>query len=461
MRVTKDHTLAGSFWLPGKENDQCGGTLRIVDGGRIHLELIGFFEGRNQFTSTSIPMPRVIGYVEEIGPVTIDGCGYSDWRHSTGSASKTVLRGTLVYCGVELSESEPLTIESLSFGIEGLDQWHHLSGIRVAHDFKKKSATVTYLPQRNVLLWAADGFTLELTFAWSLPWGCEGRKATISERSRFRLSSDRPRPLDDFIIVAHQLVTMLCIATSETVAIVDVIGSLPAPPVNGDSSEEPEQQQCAIYYESIPFSKTVPKIEHHNILFRYRDIETRSQDAFQKWFDAYKRITPALTLYLGAVAGDHKYLDGRFLALAQALESYHRRSFTETLMSQVEFDSLKTEIIAHCPPIHRELVEGRLRHGNEPSLATRLKRLVEPFKKYFAAEKKFIRAVVDRRNYQTHFDPSLEVELESGMHIWTLCKRMEALLRLHFLREIGMDDATITTITKQCDGLIRQLNEEL
>lgn len=461
MRITKDLTLAGSFWLPGKKHDQCSGTLRIVDGGRIRLELIGFFEGRNEFSSTSFPMPRVVGYVEEIGLVTIDGCRYTGWRHSTGSASKTVLRGALVYCGVELSESEPLTIDSLSFGIEGLDQWHHVSGIRLAHDFKKKSATVTYLPQGNVLLWAANGFTLELTFAWSLPWACEDRKATISERSRFRLSSGQPRPLDDFMIIAHQLVTMLCIATSETVAIMDVIGRLPAPHVTGDSPEEFEQQECVIYYESSPFSKTVPTIERHNILFRYKDIETRSQDAFQKWFDAYKRITPALTLYLGAVAGDHKYLDGRFLAVAQALETYHRRSFTEPIMSESEFESLKTEVLAHCPPKHRELVEGRLRHGNEPSLATRLKRLVDPFRMYFASEKSFIRAVVVRRNYQTHFDPSLEVEMESGMHIWTLCKRMEALLRLHFLRELGVNDATIARIIEQCDGLTRQLKEEL
>src|SRR5690242_17975009 len=108
MRVTKDLTLAGHFWLPGKKDDQCGGTLRVTDGGKIRLELIGFFAGRNQFTAHSIQTPRVIGYVEEIGLVTIDDCGYRDWHYSTCAAGKTVLRGTFVYCDVELSSTEPL-----------------------------------------------------------------------------------------------------------------------------------------------------------------------------------------------------------------------------------------------------------------------------------------------------------------------------------------------------------------
>src|SRR5690606_7050024 len=148
-------------------------------------------------------------------------------------------------------------------------------------------------------------------------------------------------------------------------------------------------------------------------------------------------------------SGSHKYLDGKYLALAQGLETYHRRTSSETLMDSSEFRSMMAKLLWMCPKENRRWLRGRLRYGNEINLGKRIKKIIEPYKSYIGNGKqrsKIIRGVVNTRNYLTHYSEELKDESVKGANLWVLCQKMEAIFQLHLLQQLGFTVSEIQEI---------------
>jgi hypothetical protein len=217
-----------------------------------------------------------------------------------------------------------------------------------------------------------------------------------------------------------------------------------------------------VYYPSLPFSEEAPKIDHHRMLFRFGHIRGNAETIINNWLNAYSIIRPALGLYFSAVTGTHKYLDGKFLALAQGLETYHRRTSSESLMERDKFRKLVASLLCLCPKVHRKWLRGRLLHGNEINLGQRIKKIIEPYKSYLGNSKernKLIRSVVNTRNYLTHYSEELEKESAKGVDLWVVCQKMEAIFQLHLLQQLGFSEPEIQEILTNNYKLKQKFNE--
>lgn len=197
------------------------------------------------------------------------------------------------------------------------------------------------------------------------------------------------------------------------------------------------------------------------MLFTFKTIEANAQSIFNAWIDAYDTLSPAFNLYFSTKSNTKKYLEEQFLGLIQGLETYHRRSSQETFMEQDKFDVLVAEIKSHCSTEHLEWLDGRLKYGNEISLKTRLRRIIEPFQEKLgdsSDRKKLLQQIVDTRNYFTHYDVTLKDKAAQGKELWRLCETLEALFQLHFLKLIGLSDEQINTIILKSYSLKTKLS---
>ena len=102
-----------------------------------------------------------------------------------------------------------------------------------------------------------------------------------------------------------------------------------------------------------------------------------------------------IDLYFSTKNGARKYLDGKFLALAQGLETLHRRTSSELSMSESDFEKMLSEILDNCPPTHKEWLKMKLYFANELSLRKRLQDLFEPYIDVFG-NKKDIKDIIDK-----------------------------------------------------------------
>lgn len=460
MRIEEEYKKTGYFWLPGKEEKKIPGMLSIDDGGKIELEIVGHFSDDADLLSDNDDLSRIIGHVEKDGLVTLESCFYINKNISFGGISKSKIRVHKVLSGAAWDKDEAVTFNTLSFKVDCLDEWIGISGINVDSDWGSKTATISYSPPEKIVFSLDNGMKLEICFAYTFPGFPNITEAKITQRAYFRLDSEELRDLSEFTTIAFKITNLMCFAMDEVVSLKDVSATSSEIQYDVDGKQHPVQ--ISIYYQSIPFSEKKPKKNRHEMLFNFGAIKTDAQQVFNNWLNAYEYLYPALNLYFSTKTGSQKYLDGKFLALAQGLETYHRRTSSETLMEPKSFDAVVEEILNGCPKEHVDWLKGRLMHGNEINLGKRLKKIIEPFKEHLGASSeraKMLRKIVDTRNYLTHYSEDLKEGAAKGKDLLILCQKMEVIFNLHFLKVIGFTGEKINGVVTNCYPLQRKLQE--
>lgn len=461
MRIKEEWKKSGYFWLPENEEIKIPGTLLILDGGEIELEVVGLFEESIEALNGKDDLSRIIGHVEKDGLVTLEDCFYITKNIAFGGISKSLVHVNKVISGVAYDKDEKVTFNTVSFAVEGINEWVAITGINVERSSDFKTATISYTPQEEIVYNLNSGFKLHILFGYSLPGFAITTEARITHQTYFKLSSDVARDYSEFSKIIHQITYLLCFALDSTVTISDVYATCNEITIE-ISEGKTWPKKIKLYYPSLPFSEDQPKIDIHKMLFRFLDIRENAECIFNKWFDTYSSISPSLGLYFSAVSGDHKYLDGKFLALAQGLETYHRRTSSETLREEAEFRSMVAFLLWGCPKQNRKWLRGRLIHGNEINLGQRIKKIIDPYKSYLGNSKqrnKFIRSVVNTRNYLTHYSEELAKDSAKSSELWMLCQKMEAVFQLHLLQQLGFGEQDIQRILSNNYKLKQKFDE--
>lgn len=269
MRVKEPFKRSGYFHLSTCPQRQLPGTLSISDGGCAELEVVGLFEKTN--SPDSLHIERIVGNIEKDGPVTLEDCLYRNKEITIGGISKCLLDVGRVILGAAYGPGEEVLLNTLKFSVEGIDEWVDISGVKVDHDFEQRISTITYQRPAEIDYTLQNGMKLLISFVSTVPGFPNMREASVTQKTYFMLISDEKRSLQDFISTAHKMASFLCFAIGQTVGLEnltaaseDVLREL------ADGRLIP--QPMKIYYQSLPFSKHEPKIDHYRMLFRFGQI---------------------------------------------------------------------------------------------------------------------------------------------------------------------------------------------
>jgi hypothetical protein len=450
MRLDKELELGGYFWLPNSVDSRLPGTLRIDELGSCTLEVLGIFgdDGISQFSPLSEPIPRICGIVDG-GYVTLERCNYRRRNISFGAGvSKSSLSADVALIGAAFEDEEEIRINRFDFTIQGLDEWLATSGVTVEYNLEKKAVAIHYEPPEETALELPD-MKLSFSFSWKLPSISPAMtQAAVSQTAFISAARNGGHwSLDDMFQLAHRLTNFICLAVDRTVSIRSVTAYSDAVKYDSMSNRIPMQ----LYYRSLPSSEK-QSVVSDEMLFGFQDVKDDIGGAVAAWLSNYDSLSPAISLFLSAKAGAHRFTESRFLALAQGAETLHRRTSDESLMQSVVFAELVKEVIAGCPAEHAEWLEGRLTYANEPPLRVRMKRLIKPFNKHFgneATRSSFIKKVCDTRNYLTHYDEKLSAFAAKGITLIGLTMKLECLIQLQLLRLMGLPPEKIEELASR------------
>ncbi|MDD5112922.1 MAG: hypothetical protein PHC94_02810 [Methylobacter sp.] len=465
MRIKEEFKKSGYFWLPSDPERKIPGTLVITDGGNIELEVIGLFdesiEGLNRVGNGKPELERIIGHIEKHGLVTLDDCFYKNTTVFLGAISKSPVHVKKALIGNAYDDKAIVLFNTFQFSVEGIDEWIGLSGINVERQYEKRTASITYSPLEDISLNLNNGMKLLITFKEALPGSPITTEAKITQKTYFKLVSEQERPPSDFISAAYNITRLLGFAIDKTVCIEQVSATSNA--IRQDvNNGKTVPVSISLYYASLPYTKIEPKIDRNGMLFKFEQIREDAERIVNNWFDAYNEIDPALNLYFSAKTGAHEYLESKFLALAQGLETFHRRTSNEKLMNEAFFNELSENLIKQCPEENQKWLSERLKYGNQVGLCRRIKSIIEPFKKFLGNSNQrdeLIGSIVDTRNYLTHYDKSLESKAAtSGRDLYFLCLKMEAIFQLQLLQVLGFTQAEVKSVFDNSHELQQKLN---
>ena len=460
MRISEPIEISGYFWLPRKPDQRLPGVLHVSETGETTLEVIGVFgNAMAALTDSPLDLPRVVGVVENGDLVTLERCFYKNRNISFGGLSKSSIYANFLLRGVQYDEGEAITLSKFSFSLEGLDEWLSISGLRVEHNWEEKSASIHFSPPKEVVYQLPDEMTLAFTFGWTFPGTPIVTEAKISQKAFVTLRSESLRPIEYFLALVFKVNNFLCFAIDETVSLDSAAGYSSA--ITRDVGDgEKREVAVKLYYQSTPLSDARPKIAWHNMLFRYGHVADQLEDILKNWLSNYETSEPAFNLYFASKAGAHKYLDGRFLSLAQGIETLHRRNSKDTFMPEAEFRELVISLVKSCPPGQQDWLTKKMEYANELPLRRRIRQMLEPFESLYGDPKQrkyFIGNVIDTRNFLTHYDEKLADQAATGESLWGLCMKLEALFQLHFLRLVGLDGDFIKNLVSENRALRNKL----
>ena len=467
MRIKEEIKRDGQFWLPSSPENQVNGTLSISDGGDITLELTQSFGPsiKAQLGPTHPDsLNPILGHVEKDGYVMIDRCNRTKKGPSIIHGrliAPEVIRANRAFIGFQYEEDTSLRFNTFSFSVEGIDEWVGISGIEVDTRFEDSATTILYNRPEDISFNLKDDMQLLITYAWTPPGFPSSKRAEVSQKTFFKLISKDPCEVDAFISIAQKITAFLCFVMNEIVC----LDSMSA---TSDNLHEtlPDGRTALIpveiYCPSWPYAKNEPAIDEWDMLFKYKDIQTRVEGLINKWIENYEQIAPALDLYFLAKTGTLPTLNMQFLALAQALEAFHRNTSAEMHMDENEFKEIRKNIINRIPKKDRNWFCSKLDFANELTLKNRIEKLIEPFDCFIDNERKprLINSIKDTRNYLTHpdSDSDLESKAAKGEDLILLCLKMNALFRLQFLKLIGFDEQEIDDIVDECARLKGECN---
>ena len=430
MRIKEEIKRSGDFWLPSFPENKVNGTLSISDGGDITLELTQSFDPsiKAQLSPTHPDsLNPILGHVKKYGYVMIDRCN----RTKKGASiiqgrliAPEVIWADRILTHLPYDENLDLRFNTFTFSVEGLDEWVDITGIEVDEQIEKDALTISYNQPESISINLENGMQLLITFYWTPPEFPRTKRAEVSQKTYFRLNSADPIELDKFIAVAQKITAFLCFIVNEIVCIESVSATS-----NNLSQTYPDGHTQSIpvniFYRSWPYAKDEPQINQYDMMFKFEKIQDNAERIISNWIENYEKITPAFDLYFLTKTGTLPSLNLQFLTLVQALEVFHRRT-----------------------------------SGGKLSLGNRLEKMTEPFGNFMGGERRtgLIGKIVITRNYLTHGDSKLESKVAKGELLLRICRKMNALFRLQFLKLIGFDEQEINAIVDECPFLKGECN---
>lgn len=407
LEIQKEATFAGEWHLPSEDTSQVKDIAGTLTWEEVHARL----ELHDSFTPIrSGPIGGKPHRVLAIHGTTLKSTLVSmldAWCYSGsfsigpgGFRTRDKFTGNLVVVGAHVG---PHTLYSeVRMRIPALHLWLGPRGMSQTFVDKTESTPIAVVVRYEGV--AEEVIAVpeaECSIGWGLDRHSSGDMAsriTISTSSCLRLHPDTPKPLDWFFTQAASLSTLLSL----------MAGSAMGP---AEITAKTENNQDVDVLVSLLHNK-VSEFDSQNDFFLRRDtLGISLEDVVRNWYAIYDEIELPAKFSVSILQSKDLWVNAEFLSLMQAMEGLHRAMWPSMA-------------------------------NTKRSLSLRLADLVgtldEPLRRLILKGDQVPDSWIKTRNYYTHWLEKLRPKILSGADIIYACTRLRILLRVLFLKHIGV-----------------------
>jgi len=412
MKIEEPFSISGYFWLPSDEDNKLYGTLTVEDGGKIELEILGKFPNNSNINI-------IVGKTER-GHFVLEKCFVLTHNIQITNPVKNRLLITTMYKNITYikeEKNEKILFDTFSFTVDGLNEWLNIKKIKTDEDNFNKKFIIKNEELEKFRFNVTENIILE--FLMSLSINYKDYDVSMKQSSRIKLISNKKEPLDYFIEIANKIVKFLSLAIDESINIKDI--EVTDSNIFNELNGKKYPIEIEVYGSIMHFFKDVPKIEFYTMLFQYTNIQDSFEEKINNWIKSYSVIESALNLFFSVRYNPSQYVESEFLSLTQALETYHRQLY-------------KTD----------------------KNFKERVVEIMNPFKEYIGSDEvieELSKKIKITRNYYTHYDDKNRDKAIPRRELSSLSRRIEGILQLAFLTQIGFNKVEIKKIFDGYSGL--------
>jgi hypothetical protein len=467
----EDFEYKGFWWLPEQPENKVPGSLSYKCGDIMTLELLGSLQNttlRGSHEGSSNP-DTILGIAEGKRLCTLNGILHtkSRFNKSSGIFRSTYIIERLLE-GKHFSSSADIKFSSISINYTSLEEWitHIPFNEDIQEDETSRIIKTTASHEYPHSVFEADVPSLNCKIKASLEisssvdtrvleWESTGYiqivPTTASDYEWFR------RVLGDL----RNLLTLFMNAPTYPKLIKAAGDEVEISP--GIISKE------TIYIYYVQSIKSIERDIHPaEMLLIFPAVEQSICQILELWFSKAELLRPVYTLFFGSMYFGEMYDRFHFLNLIQAVESFHRDMRTGRYTTREQFNKIRKSLIDAIPSDvagdFRQSLESRIAFGNEYSLRTRIRLLFQELEEKTAKlltrdVEVFISKLVATRNYFTHYTRSLKRKALTGDDLHYVNRKLQVLLIILLLKEVGLSEPAIRRSICQNDSLTYSLAE--
>ncbi|MFO0332108.1 MAG: HEPN domain-containing protein [Bacteroidota bacterium] len=443
MKTNKRHIFKGYWKLPTDENYRISGELNFdpVQGGV--LEIMGSFGSQDERTLEE--KHKIInGFTPDGIRLTLLDCHGFGNTSIPGIPTQKIYIKTILVSNIYLEDINELFFEGASCHFLGLDEWVEIDGFNRGNE-PQDLYKVVYVQPNEITLWnAAD----EEIFIWFRTKGPSIRffskirsiKQTTLFGLKYEIQKDFAQILDRILMLKN----FISFALSERTLTSEI--TLIKKDLKGKTRYFKVLSATNEYnFKGLDFSNS------HTMLFCFRDVRENYVDIFKSWFRLYEKLRPVLELYFQSINNVYLGSENYFLNLMFAIETYHRRTNSESKFNQSDYDAISNALQSTIKNLNNkkytEWLDGVLKYGNELSLRKRLDSILRKthprLLELIGDTEKFISKVLNTRNFLVHYDASLEKNVIKPDQFFSFNLKLKILLQICILQELGFNEKQI------------------
>jgi hypothetical protein len=443
----------GTWWLPRREADSRSGTLRFAYGNDgLALSLTGSFEApvADPMNTPLATYPIILGRTSSGRSITLEDS--STTRRQLigfgGDVLNEQISSARIFVEALLPEGSKSLCRRISMNFEHLSDWA-LPGKGFAKFDPAEMLDDEHIERFEFsvptpVIFNAFGASIAISYGFEQSHGAH----EFSAKRPVRIIATFPQPVpfdktyDEVVKPLQYFLTFACSAPAQLLDLQLTVDEQDQ--VLTDEVTIPTWIKAAHRGWRAPNDVASPC---YQMLLPLRKCSERVEETLANWADVMKMGTNAIDLLASLSLGPPLYLETRFLLSVQAIEAYARRRFEDTSIEPGAHERRKAMIISGLPD-DEELVnwvKELLHWSNEPTLAQRLRRVIEycspPAPGLLRDD--FVKLTVRTRNWLTHYSEELREKAASGEDLYWLTEEVIVLMECLLLRDLGFDGVDV------------------
>lgn len=444
-------TEQGVFWLPEHPKDEVSGTLSYDPENGAALKLLGIFGDFREGLKWAFGRARddekavIYGVTTRGKPISLLHAINTKRQINMPGIPHETWSSNLLVIGAHITNADDEAIFHKSyFRFEDVESWLEHSPFTDTFDPESKTLNVLAEKPREVAF--ASHADFDVSSVGSLY--SDNEPAThfvIDVTTQMAITPREPQSLNWHLDRAVRLQELASLCTGHFLPLTSFELRGPDVELGGGGTRPAEVHFYAQMIHGEGRGQT--KSKRRTPIVTGPELTRFNPQAVQLWFDQFEAFDPALRLFFTITGARKMFTNIRLLLAIQALEVFHRRTSGETVMAEQKFAEFTEAMVSAIPPDTepdmREKLESLYRFANEPSLKQRLRSIIASLTDAFGEapdgfDSKFLRKLVDTRNYYTHFSAELSTRSLDGEGMYWATRRVVLLLTLLFLQRLGI-----------------------
>lgn len=446
----------GRFWLPGNEESKISGILRFDPLEGIVLKTMDYFVNDEKIHDSSFfPKYNIIVGAIRGKKLTLCNCNLVNDSIAKYGIRERNYKADILFLGHFFNNINEFNFEKASIKFKYLEQWVLKLGFEskdIIDSEGHRNVSVNFKFPEDIEIYL-DKFQLNITHSLKKEYNLF--ESNLKQNTLIEIIPNETMNFEDMKkTIIDRVQNFLSLGINAPVFPLTITME-----IKDDKELMPHEVFCKPIEVYYPINNPLlnEKKSYFDLLFSFDSVSDNIGHVLKNWFKKYEVLKPVHDLFFAAIYNSYIYTDETlFLSLIQAVESYHRRIYNGKYLDSDDYKSVHKKITAAIPEqleeTHYNSLKSRIDFGNEFSLQSRLLELFNDFEdifKLFIDDKdEFIKDLKNTRNYLTHYDKKMERKAKSGKELSLLSKKLNLIIKIFFLKELGINSDQIKEIVK-------------